>query len=276
VGPATKLVDYLMTYTKDYEATITFGTATDTDDADGEVVEQLPVPAAVASEEYARAYLQTLVGEHEQLPPVYSAIKHNGVPAYRAAREGKPVERKPRPITIYEAKLLCSTSVSWRVHFKVSKGTYIRALARDIGKALGTCAHISALCRTACGDLTLEQASTLAELEAAPSIEPFFLNPIEVLGLPTYEVPDADLKAALNGNAIPMPTCKHIGDRHPALDAGPIPTDAANVTDVSVQSCSTLLIALTYEHTLLSIYRYDPQAQSLIPQTVIPGGVHGA
>ena len=129
VGPATRLEPYLSSATKSYEATIAFGAATDTDDADGVIVATSPVPENVRDPAYAQALLARFLGESEQVPPTYSAIKTAGKAAHRVARAGGEVVVQPRPIRVDEARLLGvdPATESWRVSFTVSKGTYIRA-----------------------------------------------------------------------------------------------------------------------------------------------------
>ncbi len=153
VGPATRLEPYLSSATKSYEATIAFGAATDTDDADGAVIATSPVPTEVGDPVYARALLARLLGDSEQMPPTYSAIKTAGEVAHRVARAGGEVVVRPRAIRVDEARLLDvdPETESWRVAFTVSKGTYIRALARDVGLAADTHAHLSGLTRTNSG-----------------------------------------------------------------------------------------------------------------------------
>ncbi|HZL05264.1 MAG TPA: tRNA pseudouridine(55) synthase TruB, partial [Coriobacteriia bacterium] len=135
VGPATRLEPYLSGHDKTYVATIAFGTSTDTDDADGAVIQTVPVPGDVIDPDAASRLLASFTGEQLQVPPAYSAIKRGGQVAHRAARAGEPLAIEPRPVVVRAAELIAidSTVPVWDVRFTVSKGTYIRALARDIG-----------------------------------------------------------------------------------------------------------------------------------------------
>jgi tRNA pseudouridine55 synthase len=164
LGQATRLIEYLMASRKQYRATVRFGTATNTDDAEGEVT-ATGDPANVI-ESQLRERLPTFVGDIQQIPPIFSALKKDGQPLYKRARAGQPVEVSPRAVTIHTL-----TWVNWEppdltLDVVCSPGTYIRALARDLGQAVGVPAHLAALTRTASGDWQLEQAVSLARLEA--------------------------------------------------------------------------------------------------------------
>jgi len=140
IGPATRLEPFLSSASKSYHATVRFGAETDTDDAEGSVTQTAAVPEAAFDPEVARAAVAELLGESSQMPPAYSAIKVDGTVAHRAARAGTPIELKPRLITVYEAALVDTDRVvsTWTVDVTVSKGTYVRALARDLGRGHGS------------------------------------------------------------------------------------------------------------------------------------------
>jgi tRNA pseudouridine55 synthase len=182
IGPATRLSATLTADDKTYEARIVFGTATDTDDAEGTPVEVAPLLPVLADEDFARGVLAGFIGEQEQLPPRFAAIKRDGKKAYELARAGKPVELEPRCVTIHALRLIKAEADYWDVVAEVSKGTYLRSLARDVGVAAGTRAHLGALRRTGVGPVSIEQAHTLKELEQ-DDIRSFFLDPIRDLGL---------------------------------------------------------------------------------------------
>lgn len=139
VGQATRLLGMLTLDTKSYVADISFGVETNTDDAEGEAVRTVPIAAELRDPSYARERLCTMLGLQMQVPPAFSAISVNGVRAYKAAREGNAVSLPPRPVEVYSADLIAVSgegdSCVWTVAFSVSKGTYIRALARDLGRA---------------------------------------------------------------------------------------------------------------------------------------------
>ena len=165
LGRATRIVEYIVDARKVYLARVRFGIETDTGDAEGK---------AIAEEEASALTLEAIqeaavgfVGEIEQVPPMYSALKRNGQPLYALARRGITIEREPRPITIYALDI-----VAWdppdvahppelTLRVACSKGTYVRALARDLGRVLGTGAHLAALTRTAVGPFRLEDAVPL-------------------------------------------------------------------------------------------------------------------
>ena len=164
-GPSTKAADLQPDHTKAYRARVRLGVATDTGDITGEVTSTGPVQA---DEEAVRRVLESFVGDRMQLPPMYSALKINGVPLYKAARAGKTVERKPRPITIHSIELVGTGGENeYDIQVSCSKGTYIRVLAEEIGQALGCPATLAALRRTRAGVWNESCAHTLEEILAA-------------------------------------------------------------------------------------------------------------
>jgi len=169
IGHATTLSNEFMLDDKSYLARISFGMSTTTDDAQGDLVESAEVSEEVFSQEYARGILKSFLGDSEQIPPDFSALKVEGKKSYKEARKGRSLQLKARPITVFTAELLevDKETQSWFVHFKVSKGSYIRALARDIGLAVGSRAHLSELRRTQSGDFNLEDAYSVDELSSA-------------------------------------------------------------------------------------------------------------
>jgi tRNA pseudouridine55 synthase len=158
LGEATKVAGRMLDATKGYDFTIRFGEETDTLDAEGQVVATSDGRPAL---EQVEAILPRFTGAIEQTPPAYSALKIEGKPAYERARAGEAVEIKPRQVTIFELRALSAGEDEVTLSATVSKGTYIRSLARDIAAALGTVGHISYLRRTRAGPFTLEQAVSL-------------------------------------------------------------------------------------------------------------------
>ena len=198
-GEATKFAGPMLDADKEYLATVKLGERTDTGDAEGRVVESHPVDV---SADQIHAALARFHGEIEQLPPMHSALKHEGVPLYKIARKGGTVERKPRRVQIHELELLARKSDLLEVRVRASKGTYIRTLAEDIGGALGTGAHLAALRRTASGLFSIRDAVTLDELRT--SSDRSKLRPLASLlqGLPRTEL-DAAAEARLrNGQSL--------------------------------------------------------------------------
>ena len=171
VNQATRLADFLLHGTKKYIAELKLGEETDTQDLTGTVLSK------TEPENYSNQTLQTVFkafeGPIEQLPPVYSALKHKGVPLYKLARSGKPVQKPPRKVEIYSISILDISLPLIRFEVACSAGTYIRTLGSDIGKMLGCGAHLNALKRTASSGFTLDQAVSLHALKnPAPGHQP--------------------------------------------------------------------------------------------------------
>jgi tRNA pseudouridine55 synthase len=162
LGEATKLCGRMLEATKAYDFTIRFGEETDTLDAEGETVTRSDVRPM---SEQIEAALRSFSGKIEQIPPAYSALKIEGKAAYARARAGEKIELRPRSVTIFELRLIESSADRATLSATVSKGTYIRSLARDIARALGTVGHVSYLRRTRAGPFGLDQAVSLDFLE---------------------------------------------------------------------------------------------------------------
>jgi tRNA pseudouridine55 synthase len=160
-GEATKLAGPLLDDDKEYFATLKLGEKTSTGDAEGEVIE---TRAFRGSETEIGAVLERFKGEIEQVPPMHSALKRDGVPLYALARKGQSVARAPRRIRIMELETVGFEPPCLKLRVRCSKGTYVRTLAEDIGEALGTCAHLSALRRTASGQWRVDGAVALDKL----------------------------------------------------------------------------------------------------------------
>lgn len=179
LGRGTKIQDLLMAEDKEYAGTMTLGTTTDSQDADGKIVETKPVPEF--PREQIDAAFAKFHGDFYQMPPMVSAIKKDGVPLYKLARQGKVVEREPRFVHVYahEIKDVRLPEIDFRV--VCSKGFYVRTYAFDIGNELGCGAHLKSLRRTKSGKFTLEHSVTVEEIKT--------LDPREierrVLSLPT-------------------------------------------------------------------------------------------
>jgi tRNA pseudouridine55 synthase len=162
-GAATKISAFLLDADKRYWVRIKLGVTTTTADSDGEVLETRPVEGV--SEEALRQVLTRFQGEIDQVPPMYSALKHKGERLYKLAREGVEVEREPRRITIHSLELTAFDSPEFELEVHCSKGTYVRTLAEDIGEALGCGAHVTALRRTGVGPYGIDQLVSLELLE---------------------------------------------------------------------------------------------------------------
>lgn len=179
LGEATKFSHYLLDANKSYQTTIQLGAITTTADAEGEVVEEFDIPAL--TEDMIEQALAGLRGTILQVPPMFSALKKDGRPLYELAREGIEIDRPARPVTIHALDLVGFTADSISLNVSCSKGTYIRTLAEDIAKALGTGAYVKTLHRTQTGHFSLDEGMTIEYLESLTEQER------DALLLPVYE-----------------------------------------------------------------------------------------
>ena len=198
LGRAARLVEYMEGADKSYRAEIAFGYATDTGDVYGEVVERVENPV-LPSEEELRSVLRRFVGEIEQTPPAYSAIKVGGQRAYDLARQGAAVEMRARTVRIDQLELVHADAAHARILVDVdcAKGTYIRSLCTDIGTTLGLPATMRFLLRTRVGGFVLADSYTLEEL--AEVRETALCAPDTALDLPVYELAPQRVKAFYSG-----------------------------------------------------------------------------
>lgn len=163
-GKATKTIPEIQDKPKEYIGELTFGASTPSHDAETEV-DETAAHEHITREEVEKKIKSNFTGQITQVPPMYSALKHNGTPLYKLARQGKEVKRKPRQVIIYEIKILRFENPKLELYVKCSKGTYIRSLAYDLGKALGSLAHLSALQRTAIGPFNNDNALSTDQLK---------------------------------------------------------------------------------------------------------------
>jgi len=167
INQATKLAGFLLQGSKKYRATLRLGVDTDTQDLTGQIVSTSNNVSF--SEDSLCSVFKQYEGPYNQLPPVFSALKHKGEPLYKLARRGKPLQKPPRAVHIYNIDILEIDIPEIRFDVSCSTGTYIRTLCADIGKSLGCGGHLSALKRTECGGFGIEQAVSLLELEQIAS-----------------------------------------------------------------------------------------------------------
>ncbi|NLY34502.1 tRNA pseudouridine(55) synthase TruB [Advenella faeciporci] len=167
-GKATKICGPMLNVDKKYIATLQLGSETDSGDLTGAVVQEAAGFTGITAEQLNKV-LPDFLGEIQQIPPMYSALKRDGRPLYEYARQGIELEREPRTITIYEINVLRVQPEMVELEVFCSKGTYIRTLAQDIGRALGCFAHLIALRRTAVGPFTIDDAIDLASLQSMES-----------------------------------------------------------------------------------------------------------
>jgi tRNA pseudouridine55 synthase len=203
-GEATKFSQLALDADKEYLASARLGVTTTTADAEGEVLERKPVGVPPGALEPALARLR---GPIEQVPPMYSALKHAGQPLYALARKGQSVERAARRVQIHELQLLNFEGDRIDLRVRCSKGTYIRTLVEDLGAALGCGAHLSALRRTAAGAFRIADASTLDQLQlATPAERDRLLLPVERLlsGLPRVDLEDPWAERFSKGQVVPL------------------------------------------------------------------------
>ena len=241
LGRAARLVEYMEGADKSYRAEIAFGYATDTGDVYGEVIESVPHPT-LPTEEEMRAVLARFVGEIQQHPPAYSAIKIGGQRAYDLARQGVEVEIEARTVTIHRLELVHVDAVRRRILIDVgcAKGTYIRSLCTDIGTALGLPATMHFLLRTRVGGFVLTDAYTLEEL--AEVGERAVCTPDTALDLLCYELDPQRVKAFYSGLST--------SERRLPLAEG--------------------FYRVYAEGVFLGIGRYDAAAQEMYPEKAFP------
>ncbi|GHD43608.1 tRNA pseudouridine synthase B [Marinobacter persicus] len=206
-GEATKFSQMMLDSDKAYVTTARLGIRTETGDSEGAVVEENPVPALTEAD--VEQVLERFRGPIEQVPSMYSALKHQGRPLYEYAREGIEIDRPARPVTIHELTLLAMRENELDLAVSCTKGTYVRSLVEDIGNALGCSAHVSALRRTMASGYTLEDAHAVPELEAmrekGESLDGLLLPPESALTMfPEVQLSGPSLVSILNGQPVKM------------------------------------------------------------------------
>ncbi len=206
IGQATRVIPFITDETKEYIATLTLGGVSDTEDAWGNIIYN---PGFTIEEDSIRDVMASMVGEIEQVPPMYSAVRHQGKKLYELARQGEVVERKARIAHIYKLEILdLDLTVRFpQIKFKVvcSKGTYVRTLCKDIGEQLGTGGFLSGLTRTKSGVFAINDSYQLKDIEAKPhSLHDFILamdHPIQ--DWPIYKLKnEREYFSIINGNTI--------------------------------------------------------------------------
>lgn len=220
VRDATKLVSFVSADPKVYRGVVRLGAETDTLDGDGKILSRsdAPLPDAAA----LSSVLESLVGEHEQVPPMFSAVKHGGVPLYRLARRGEEVERTARKVRIDSFRLVSYVPPDLEVEVKCSPGTYVRVLAAEIGQRLGCGAYLLSLCRLRSGPFELAQAAPVEVLAAEAErgdLDARLVRPVAALALSALKLSPEDARRVLHGGPLPQggPT-RPPGERIAALD----------------------------------------------------------
>lgn len=198
IGKATRLIEY-MNDDKAYIGTVQLGKSTTTYDIEGEIVNTSDKKVSTNQIEQA---LKNFRGEIEQIPPIYSAIKVNGKKLYEYARKGEDIEIKPRKVNIKELKILNFNNENLELYIECSKGTYIRAIANDLGEKLGTFGHLTKLVRVKAGDFLLQNSVKLDDLNTKEAVNNHLICPLDKLNYPRYELNDEQKEKVSHGMAL--------------------------------------------------------------------------
>lgn len=250
LGSATKLCDMLTGETKEYVTVLRLGVKTDTQDLSGKILNEREVTVKA---DQITAIIQSFVGASMQIPPMYSALKVNGQKLYELARKGQVVERKPRPIEIYEIEILAVQLPRITMRVVCSKGTYIRTLCNDIGETAGCYGAMESLRRTKVSSFCIEHASTLSEIEKMRDADRLFelILPVDQMfaHLPACVVRTEYQKLIANGNAFSV---NHLKEDCALFMAGTGEEDGqVRVYDE--------------KHCFYGVYRYERTSQKFIP-----------
>ena len=201
IGKGTLCSKYLMNHDKTYKVVLKLGIKKSTGDEEGDIVQEKTVDKGILNQKNVKTVLESFLGEQEQIPPIYSAIKVNGKKLYEYARKGQEVEVEPRKITIYDIQLLKINKENREIQFEVScsKGTYIRSLCEDIAERIGTVGYMKELQRTRVGTFTIEQSVLVEDLNKE-NVEKHIIT-IEKLfeNLENIELNERKLQLFLNG-----------------------------------------------------------------------------
>lgn len=252
IGRATRMVEYIQELPKEYEAKLTIGLSTDTEDMTGNVLEE--VSQVQLDEALVREVLSRFIGEIEQIPPMFSAVKVDGKRLYELAREGKEIERKSRKVTIHQLEILHMDLQQKHpeIHFRAScsKGTYIRTLCVDIGKALGYPAVMKSLIRTSTGSIRQEQCLTfdqIKELKALGVLQDRMIPMDQAIShIPSVDLTEQEAVNAQQGKRIPLSADRIAG----------------------VTGSQTLLRAYSPDQRFLGLFEWKSASQILIPSKV--------
>lgn len=204
IGKSTRLIEYLNDE-KAYIGTIQLGISTKTYDIEGEVTNTSDKKATI---EEIQNKLSLFSGEINQFPPIYSAIKVNGKKLYEYARNGEEIEIQPRTVNIYKLEIVDFDYEKQilNLYIECSKGTYIRSIAHDLGKELGSFGHLSRLIRTKAGNFLAENSISLESLNSIETIQKHLIQPIEYLDYPKFEISTEDKEKMSHGNSINLNT----------------------------------------------------------------------
>ena len=237
IGDGTKILQFLLAEDKSYRATLQLGITTDTLDAEGQVLQQRPVPDDTLDQ--LANVCENFRGDIEQIPPMYSALKKDGVPLYKLARQGKTVEREARQVRIERLEIIETDLPYLTIEVDCSKGTYIRTLAADIGEALNCGAHLVALRRLRCGRFPIDECITLEELSQLEAGQVDLLN----------------LDQALSE----YPAVQVVGSASRELTCGVPPARSQVVSDRELQAGE--LVRLQIDSQLAAMAHYAPSRE---------------
>lgn len=290
VGPATRLDAFMSGHNKTYVMDIAFGCATTTDDAEGEVISRGDTPSDLSNEQVAREIVASLVGKGKQLPPVYSAVKVNGQKSYVAARKGNVIDLKPRDFEVFSATLLSvekrplgellpaaqdenALVPVWRVSMEVSGGTYMRSIARDLGKRIGCGAFVAELQRSALDAVSIEECISLEYLETFEG-DPASVaaDPLRMLPYRYAFVRDAKLMRKIdNGTPIPPERLSlNIPLTYISRDDFCCTTQVFPSSDPCFEGET---VALLVDNHIKALYRFDESKGQLCAQCIFSLGV---
>lgn len=268
VGPATRLDRYMSGHDKSYVAEIAFGVSTTTDDRCGEALHEGPVPPCVSEESFAKEVLDAFVGKSMQMPPAYSAIKVGGRKACDEARRGNIIKLEPRPIEVYSASLLevgqKGEAPVWKAAFRVSKGTYVRALARDIGAKIGVPSHLAELERREVGCIGMDDCCPLDSLEDAGASAA--VDPVRLLGLRVVFPKGVAASKVANGGRLDAASLSVFSYRelHARKGCECMPSLASSSEAFSDGELFSVVVG----NKLAAIYRFDGDTRALRPDCV--------
>lgn len=277
VGPATRLDQFLVGHGKRYRMGVAFGASTTTDDSEGEVIKTLSYDISLEDPDFARQTISGLIGPGMQLPPVYSAIKVDGKKSYEQARKGNIIDLAPRPFEIYDAQLIDVRmadrvdgvkAVEWVCEMSVSKGTYMRSIARDLGRSLSTCAYVSSLERVRSGCIELDDCVGLDELEA--HCDCGIIDPLRALGIRFAFVRDA-VEKVNNGSWLSI---DEVSLNEPLMDDRLSPcTCTTGIIPSHNPPFDGEAIGVIVNNRLKAIYEFDESKHRYVARCVFPIGV---
>lgn len=275
IGKATRLVDLITDKDKTYEAVLKLGVVTDTQDLTGQVLKTSEVTVGLPE---ITKVIESYVGDYEQLPPMYSAIKVNGKKLYELARQGKEIERNTRKVTIYAIRILEYSEADHEIRVSVdcAKGTYIRTLLHDIGETLGCGGAMKSLLRTKVGGFAVENSLTLAKIEELTRCEqlsPYLVRMDEMFPDYVKIIIDREFnKFIYNGNSFIK---NHIKDYKPADSKLMEKIVSRNDTKMQDEGEAGEVIRLSEDNQMfriydeedlfIGIYRYDAKEDSFRP-----------